>query len=440
MNRSVSEPTSEETSTRLVVFSDDWGRHPSSCQHLVRQLLPRYDVVWVDTIGTRPPRLDLLTMRRGFGKLRRWAGGGLPVSADPAGTGPPATGSPVTGPPVAGPPVADPPVTGPPVTGAPTAGAAPTVLSPVMWPRFRRSFERRLNAALLERSLRGALDDGRSTLGVTTIPLVADLIGRGPVDRWVYYCVDDLAAWPGLDRQTLLDMERRLVERVDQIVVVSEELEHRIAGMGRSSTLLTHGVDLGHWAGSQGAGSQWAGSARAADTRTAGPVVLFWGVVDRRLDTAWLRALAARLEGAHTERARIDLVGPANNPDPEIAAIDGVELAGPVPYDDLPELAGTADVLVMPYADMPATRAMQPLKLKEYLATDRPVVVSSLPAVAGWEDACDVAADAQTFAESVARRLSSGLPRSQAEARRRLEDETWASKAAVFEKVLLGAG
>ena len=24
----------------LLVFADDWGRHPSSCQHLVRELLP----------------------------------------------------------------------------------------------------------------------------------------------------------------------------------------------------------------------------------------------------------------------------------------------------------------------------------------------------------------------------------------------------------------
>jgi hypothetical protein len=34
----------------------------------------------------------------------------------------------------------------------------------------------------------------------------------------------------------------------------------------------------------------------------------------------------------------------------------------------------------MPYADLAATRAMQPLKLKEYLATGRPVVVRDLPA------------------------------------------------------------
>ena len=43
----------------FIVFSDDWGRHPSSCQHLFRRLLPRYRTFWVNTIGMRRPRLDL---------------------------------------------------------------------------------------------------------------------------------------------------------------------------------------------------------------------------------------------------------------------------------------------------------------------------------------------------------------------------------------------
>ncbi|MCA9057884.1 MAG: hypothetical protein KDA85_05275, partial [Planctomycetaceae bacterium] len=57
----------------LLVFSDDWGRHASSCQHLIRRLLPRYDVTWVNTIGTRAPRLDLATLRRVLEKLRQWS-------------------------------------------------------------------------------------------------------------------------------------------------------------------------------------------------------------------------------------------------------------------------------------------------------------------------------------------------------------------------------
>src|SRR5687768_15667316 len=57
-----------------VVFADDWGRHPSSCQHLARHVLPHRPVVWVNTIGTRPPRLDWGTAKRAAGKLREWAG------------------------------------------------------------------------------------------------------------------------------------------------------------------------------------------------------------------------------------------------------------------------------------------------------------------------------------------------------------------------------
>ena len=41
--------------TQLIVFADDWGRHPSSSQHLVRELLPQYPTLWVNTVGTRRP-------------------------------------------------------------------------------------------------------------------------------------------------------------------------------------------------------------------------------------------------------------------------------------------------------------------------------------------------------------------------------------------------
>ena len=62
----------------------------------------------------------------------------------------------------------------------------------------------------------------------------------------------------------------------------------------------------------------------------------------------------------------------------------------PVPPSALPALAGRVAVLIAPYAELPVTRAMQPLKLKEYLATGKPVVVRKLPATEEWADCCDV--------------------------------------------------
>src|SRR4051794_29094384 len=98
----------------LIVFSDDWGRHPSSCQHLVRHLLPRRRVTWVNTIGTRPPRLDWATVKRGLGNLRQWTGlAKRPASPEPA-----------------------------------VPVASPTVLNPKMWPSFGSRFGRGLNRRL----------------------------------------------------------------------------------------------------------------------------------------------------------------------------------------------------------------------------------------------------------------------------------------------------
>jgi hypothetical protein len=102
----------------------------------------------------------------------------------------------------------------------------------------------------------------------------------------------------------------------------------------------------------------------------------------------------------------------------------------------LPTLARGASVLVMPYADLPVTRAMQPLKLKEYLASGRPVVVRDLPATREWSDACDLVETPEEFSRVVRDRMRTGLPGTQQSARERLSDESWAAKARTFERWL----
>ena len=90
----------------------------------------------------------------------------------------------------------------------------------------------------------------------------------------------------------------------------------------------------------------------------------------------------------------------------------------------------------MPYIDAPVTRAMQPLKLKEYLATGKPVVARDLPANRAWAEALDLAATPDEFAAGVLRRLFTGLPVEQAHARRQLANESWAAKAEIFARLV----
>ena len=376
--------------TDLLVFSDDWGRHPSSCQHLVSRLLPERRTVWMNTVGTRLPALNLYTAVRGFEKIRSWAS---PAKSTPSGE------------------------------------ENPLVVDPMMWPSFRSGAARRLNRHLLERAVRRAVDGEPPEVVVTTLPICADLIGRIGARRWVYYCVDDLSVWPGLDGKSLAEMELDLVKKVDDVIAVSHTLMDRFESMGRKAHLLTHGVDMEHW---QTRGSEPLPSHFESLKR---PWVVFWGVVDRRLDVDFLAELNRRMT-----HGTVLLVGPENEPDPRLDELERVKKIPPLAYDLLPSLAEEMACAVMPYRESEVTRVMQPLKLKEYLATGKPVVARRLPATTAWQDAADLVGDKDEFAERVLLRLQEGVPAAQEAARGRLDDEDWGKKAELFSAVLDGAG
>ena len=386
----------------LLVFSDDWGRHPSSCQHLVRNLLDQYPVLWVNTIGTRAPRFDVQTMKRVTEKLRQWGSAKLSKNAQADTSTKPGSAAP--------------------------AQTHPnlTVINPKMWPWFGSGRDRRLNRWLLSKQLSNLITQlPQPVVGLTTLPITADLPDALPVDRWVYYCVDDFSQWPGLDRDTLRCMDRAMILRADSLIAVSETLQMMIADEGRESSLLTHGVDVEFW--------NSAPASSGVTLESQSPNVVFWGVIDRRMDSASLRRLSRDLTDG-----TIVLIGPQQDPNPEILALPNVRTLPAQPLAALPAIAQQADVLIMPYADLPVTRAMQPLKLKEYLATGKPVVVNRLPSTNAWNDCLDVAETPAQFSQLVRDRTTHGIPGSQVTARNRLQQESWKNKAAVLEHVLKG--
>ena len=79
-------PGAADDRPRLVVFGDDWGRHPSSIQHLTHRLLPSYRVDWVNTVGMRRPRFDLTTLRRGADTVLGWTRGTKPACRQASNT------------------------------------------------------------------------------------------------------------------------------------------------------------------------------------------------------------------------------------------------------------------------------------------------------------------------------------------------------------------
>ena len=365
----------------LLVFSDDWGRHPSSCQHLIRELLPRHSVTWVNTIAMRPPRIDMLTARRGAEKAWQWCTGkkAVPNAKLPDGL---------------------------------------SVKNPIMWPWMQSKSTRAVNSRLLTRQLQA---NAKNSTVITTLPITADLVGRLSAKRWIYYCVDDFSVWPGLSGEVLREMELELISKADCVIAVSDHLVDAIRPYKSDVQLLTHGVDVDFW--------KYNESVQPA----VEPTALFWGVVDRRMEAEWLLALADALTNE-----KIVLAGPQQDPDPRIMQHPRIEGIGPVAMRELPKMAAAANVLIMPYADLPVTRAMQPLKLKEYIATGRPVVTSNLPAIQPWATHIKIAHSKVEFVETTLQYLHDVQIKSLAndDLQTRLLGETWKQKSQFLEAVL----
>ena len=347
----------------FVVFSDDWGRWPSSSQHLLRHIARSREVLWVETVGMRLPRLRPSDLRRTVGKVRSWTGRDVerPWCEPPPGL---------------------------------------TRFAPPMHPWFGNRLAASINDRLLARAVRGRL--GAPPILFISVPVAAGQVGRLGESLSVYYRVDDFTLWPGYAARTIAARERLMLERVDALVCAGPQLAP--AGFDRPLLQLDHGVDVDHFA---------AGGPRPASL-PAGPILLFAGRIDERLD----QGLLSRLPGT------VVLLGRATVP------IDDRLLHLPeVPYAELPAWLAAADVLLLPYRRNAQTDSIQPLKLWEYLVAGPPIAATGVPEIARLAgDSIDLGEGPDGFAEAV--RAALARPSGQAGHRRRLaEVHRWEVKA-----------
>lgn len=374
-----------------VVFSDDWGKHPSSCQHIVRHLAARHRIEWINTIGMRSPRPTLVDLRKAVEKV----------------------GSMLRGP-------ADEP-----------AGSLPgrlTVHQPAMLPYSTIPAVRRFNA----RSVRKTLAKVTRRLGpaapvvLTTVPNSCDYVDGIEGARVVYYCVDDFSEWPGFNRSMILEMETKLIGKADVLVATSPALYERLAASGKPTHLLAHGVDLEHF-------SARAQAAHPVLDNIPSPRIGYFGLFDDRSDKALLEGVARRLP-----QVSIVITGRVETAIEDLAALPNVHFTGAIPYAELPALITGLDVLFIAYIVDELSRSLSPLKLKEYLATGLPVVSTPIEAVREFEDVVHTASTVEQWSHTLGSLLEGAeLPR-RLPPPERLAAEGWDMKAAAMDTICRG--
>lgn len=192
------------------------------------------------------------------------------------------------------------------------------------------------------------------------LPLLMGLSPRAII----FDCMDDLAGFAGAPPQ-VESRTRTLLDIANVVFTGGPGLQQKHAHAHPNIHCVPSSVDAAHFA--KGAQRDLAHEDLAQLPR---PRLGFFGVIDERLDTDLIAALARR----HPDW-QLCMVGPVVKIDPaQLPRAANIHYFGQQPYSALPSFLAGWDVSLLPFARNDATRYISPTKTLEYMAAGQPVV------------------------------------------------------------------
>lgn len=326
-----------------LVFAEDWGRHPSSTQHIFRCLVANSETVyWVNSIGLRRPRIS--DAKRIFEKLKQV----IKPTSNEFNQETVKTAS---------------------IT--PDEVIAPIALS---WPGSE--LVNALNRNLLTNQVSKKLekyrnDETKYRVLWLSLPTARCIVDAFEQDIVVYYAGDDFSALAGVDHDEVSQEESQLVKNADLVLAASAKIAAKFPA--HKTHVINHGVDKSLFS------QQCSKPVNFPDGKFT---VGYYGSITEWLDYDLIAYLAQ-------QRRDINFVfiGHASCERCEsIFKLANVYHFADMPHQQLIEYASNWQASLMPFQLNEQILACDPLKLREYLAIGKPILSSTFPALTPFDD------------------------------------------------------
>jgi glycosyltransferase involved in cell wall biosynthesis len=342
----------------IVYFGNDWfAENRTSSHHVAERLATRTRVLYVDVPGLRAPKASGRDVRKLVRKMTQAAARPRPVGRNLWH---------ITMPQV-------------PFRRVPLVAHANQQVGGVM--------VRRAMAHLgFERSI-----------SWFAVPHPGGLAGTLGEELIVYYCIDDYAALPDVDQDVVARMDEDLARRADQVFVASPRLLGAKRKLNPTAVHAPHGVDVTLF---QSAADHGLAVADGAQHLTR-PVIGFYGLIEAWIDLDLIAFLAER-----RPQWTFLMIGRLAVDPGRLRVMPNVRFVGPQPYATLPRWAKAFDVAIIPYRLTQQVINSNPLKLREYLATGKPVVSVSAPEIDRFAEYVRIAGDPEAFLAAIEEALA----------------------------------
>jgi glycosyltransferase involved in cell wall biosynthesis len=313
-----------------------------------------------------------------------------------------------------------------------------TVVSPAVVPFFGSSTSRAINRKLLATQIgRLAKRNGltRPILWIA-IPTAGEMIGEFDEQLVIYQVSDKYDANlmdHATDLSTIKKLHEQAIDNADLVFYSGQKLLAE-ADRGRDhSYLLEQAVDFDHWS-RVGSGELTVAEAIA---RIPKPRLGYFGAIEPWLVDQELIQRAAR------ERPEWQWIFIGNKSrGVEIEALPNTHFLPPVPYKELPKYAAGFDVCVLPWDTAHSfTSYGSAIKVREYLATGLPVVISPLPEYEAFGSVLRIARSHDDWFLLLQDALNENDPAARQARQKAVSDGTWDVRAewvsSLIEKTLL---
>ena len=365
----------------LLVFGEDWGGLPSSTQHLILHLSSANKTVWINSIGLRRPRVSLHDIKRIWQKIN------------------PATHS-----------ISH-------QSGLANDNFHPNdnfhIVNPKTIPAPHYKLERKIARELITAQVKPVMKKAKLHAPILwmSLPTAIDAADNLEHSALIYYCGDDFSSLAGVDYKSVRQHEKKLVEKADLIIAASETLAAHFPA--EKTKILPHGVDYPLFS---------TPTERAKDLVDDGrPIAGFYGSISKWLDLALLTQAIARLPHWH-----FVFIGAAVIDITELEGFDNVTFLGPRPHHLLPSYVQHWTACLLPFIKNQQIEHCNPLKLREYLASGRPVISTDFPAITPY---LEFVTAVKTVDELVLA-LTNSIPKDiNPHQQLAVSDQTWSSQA-----------
>jgi glycosyltransferase involved in cell wall biosynthesis len=314
-----------------------------------------------------------------------------------------------------------------------------TVVSPASLPFFGSATARRLNRQMIGAQIRKLAQSRGLTKPILwiAIPTAAEMIGAFDESAIIYQVSDkydantmDHATDPALIRK----LHEQAIDRADLVFYSGRKLFDEATRGRDHSYLLEQGVDYERWS------KVTTLSIAPEIDKIPHPRLGYFGAIEPWLVDQELIKRAAR------ERPSWQWIFIGNRSRGiEIEDLPNTHFLPPVQYEELPAYAAGFDVCVLPWETEQAfTSYGSAIKVREYLASGKPVVISPLPEYEPMGDVLRIARSRDEFLRLVEDALNENDESASAKRQAAVASGTWDARAewvsGLIEKTLAKKG